>query len=93
MPCVFLSLGSNKPSRRSYITLATEALAAEFPRNFRSSGIYKTKPFRNLKQSSYLNRCITFECNLSPDDLLKKTQSIEKNLGRLRCLEKEGPLK
>lgn len=54
------------------------------------SHLYKTAPWGNTDQPSFLNACTLISTNLSARQLLELCLGIEKDLGRIR-LERWGP--
>ena len=88
MPIVYLALGSNIEPRATHLTQAFKALEKEFPKFFRASSIYHTKPYQGLKQPGYLNACVSFESDLEPAVLLNVILKLEARLGRIRSGQK-----
>ena len=93
MPHIFLSLGSNIEPKRQYIESAIQLLGAEFPKEFQTSGIYKTHAYGNKDQSYFLNACVSFYSNDTPFKMLEKIRVLEQQLGRKRVYEKWAPRK
>ena len=58
----------------------------------KSSAIYSTKPWGNIKQADFLNQAICINTELSPFEILDKIQFIEEKIGRKRII-KWGPRK
>ncbi|NLT11627.1 MAG: 2-amino-4-hydroxy-6-hydroxymethyldihydropteridine diphosphokinase [Clostridiaceae bacterium] len=88
---VYLSLGSNIGNRidhlRNAITMIKDNPAIDF---VRVSSVYETRPVDYLQQPDFLNIACHIHTRLSPDELLRFTQSIELELGRVRTVQK-GP--
>jgi 2-amino-4-hydroxy-6-hydroxymethyldihydropteridine diphosphokinase len=82
---VYLSLGSNLGDRESYLRAALDRLS---PR--RVSPIYETEPVNYTAQPRFLNLAAEIETEMSPAQLLARTQAIERDLGRTRGIPK-GP--
>ena len=90
MSQVYLSLGSNKENRFKYIKAAIEASHKHLGSLISVSDIYETESW-SYSDNDYLNCVIEINTELSPNNLLKESQSIEKNLGRTsKTIIKEG---
>ena len=81
---VHLGLGSNLGDRKEYLSMACNQLRSEAVREFRASSIYKSEPLLKMPQPKYFNMVVCGLTVLSPQELLKKCQQIEINLGRIR---------
>ena len=81
MPLVYLSLGSNKENRFKYIKAAIEAGHKRLGSVISVSDIYETESW-SYNDNDYLNCVIEINTELSPINLLKESQNIEKSLGR-----------
>jgi 2-amino-4-hydroxy-6-hydroxymethyldihydropteridine diphosphokinase len=86
----YLALGSNLGDRLETLQRAVDLLDAR-PRIdvVRSSRVYETDPV-GPPQPAYLNAVIEVRTDLEPDELLKETQAVEDELGRVRA-ERWGP--
>ncbi len=90
MPLVYLSLGSNKENRFKYIKAAIDAGHKRLGSVTRVSDIYETESW-SYNDNDYLNCVIKINTELSPINLLKESQNIEKSLGRTtKTIIKEG---
>ena len=79
----FLALGSNLGDRLANLRQAREHLASLAIGDVQSAALYETDPLDCPPGSpAFLNSAIAFETNLSPEQLLTKTQAIESQLGR-----------
>ncbi len=78
---VYLSLGSNKQNRLRHILNAVSEISVSAKQICKISNIFESKSWA-YKDADYLNVVIKIETILSPEELLIKTQEIEKNLGR-----------
>jgi len=86
----YLSLGSNVGDRVFYLEAAIAELDKHDKINVtKYSKVYETEPWlegdhphEESGDDWYLNQAIEIETTLSPQDLLKTTQEIEKTLGR-----------
>ncbi|WP_017187043.1 2-amino-4-hydroxy-6-hydroxymethyldihydropteridine diphosphokinase [Alkalibacillus haloalkaliphilus] len=82
---VYIALGSNIEPREEYLNKAIETLDGLNEVNIiDTSPVYQTKPVGYTKQGQFLNMVVLAETDLSPGQLLKETQSVEKELGRER---------
>ena len=80
---VHLGLGSNLGDRNEFLSMACKLLCSEAIREFRASSIYESEPLLKMPQPKYFNMVVCGLTVLSPQDLLKKCQQIEINLGRI----------
>ena len=86
----FLALGSNLGDRLATLQAALDRLGKEPGiRILRTSRIYQTDPI-GPPQPDYLNAVAEFDTDLSPPNLLRRTQAVEAALGRVRG-ERWGP--
>ena len=87
MARVFLSLGSNLGDRRRHLEAALELLRAEAGvRVVACSQVYETTPWPEpgaRREVWHLNCAVEIETELSPRRLLRLTQSIEGQTGRV----------
>ena len=81
---VHLGLGSNLGDRKEYLSMACNQLCSEALREFCASSIYESEPLLKMPQPKYFNMVVCGLTVLSPQELLKKCQEIEINLGRIR---------
>ena len=82
--CAYLALGSNLGDRGAYLSLARELLEKQAVKIIRRSPIYDTPPIGPQDQSNFLNQALEVKTIFSPFKLLEYTQSIERQLGRIR---------
>jgi 2-amino-4-hydroxy-6-hydroxymethyldihydropteridine diphosphokinase len=87
---VYLGLGSNTGDREALLRSAVEELDKSDLRLLRVSHIYETEPVGLLEQRWFLNLVAEFETDLSPRQVLRRTQHTEHQYGRLRTLP-NGP--
>ncbi|APF37383.1 2-amino-4-hydroxy-6-hydroxymethyldihydropteridine diphosphokinase [Chelatococcus daeguensis] len=86
-----LGLGSNIGDLRVQIDCAVAALhATPGVRVIRHSAYYRTAPWGETNQPSFLNICIAIETTLDPRTLLETALRIEQEAGRVRR-ERWGP--
>jgi 2-amino-4-hydroxy-6-hydroxymethyldihydropteridine diphosphokinase len=89
MDNVFISMGSNLGDKIGNCRKAVNEIAG-FCEVIRVSSLYETEPVGKEDQPNFINCVSQIETNLSPHKLLKKLNSIEGKLGRVRH-EKWGP--
>ena len=85
MTDAYLSLGSNIGDREANLLAALHRLQPT-----RVSPVYETEPVDYTDQAWFLNLIAEVRTELSPRELLAKTQAIEQELGRVRTIAK-GP--
>jgi 2-amino-4-hydroxy-6-hydroxymethyldihydropteridine diphosphokinase len=86
----YLALGSNLGDRLETLQRAVELLHARPGVDvIHSSRVYETDPV-GPPQPAYLNAVIEVRTDLEPHELLKQTQAVEDELGRVRA-ERWGP--
>ena len=81
MPIVYLGLGSNLGDREANIHAALERLNVAGCKALKISTIIETDPVGGPPQGLFLNAVASVETALSPGDLLRTCQKIEKDLG------------
>ena len=84
MAIVYLSLGSNLGERNWYLQKAIAQLKDHGVKIVKISSIIETDPIDSPPQGKYLNAVVKANTELSPEDLLRVTQSVENKLGRVR---------
>lgn len=92
MAIVYLCLGSNIENRVGFISQAVSLLSAdeEIFKVIRTSSFYETQPWLAKDTDWYINAVIEAKTTLSVYDLLKKINSIEEKLGRVRETEPQN---
>ena len=80
---IYLSLGSNIPDRAANLSRAVERIVESVGTVTKQSPIYETQSW-GYDDNDYLNMAIEAKTTLSPSDLLKATNKIEADLGRVR---------
>jgi len=94
MPRVGIALGSNLGDRLANLRAAAVGLEriAEEGTEFLTALIYQTEPKSCPPDSpDFLNTVVEFGFEGTPEDLLRKTQTIEQELGRIRGPERNAP--
>ena len=81
---VFLSLGSNLSDRQAHLNKAIELIGERIGEVVRQSSFIETEPWGFESENRFLNGAILVETTLTPRQLLKATQKIERELGRKR---------
>lgn len=82
MTTVYIGLGSNKGNKRRNLIVASALLAERAGDISALSGFYETAPYGFVSDEFFLNAALQLETDLSPQELLRLTQEIEKELGR-----------
>jgi 2-amino-4-hydroxy-6-hydroxymethyldihydropteridine diphosphokinase len=81
---VFIGIGSNLGNRRAHYQKALARIAAlPKTRIVKSSSLYESEPIGEAK-NWYINGVIELETDLSPQQLLRRLQEIEQEMGRKR---------
>ncbi len=79
---VYLGLGSNLGDRKEHIRKAISLIGEKIGPVIRQSSLIETEPWGFESDNRFLNGVILCETKLSPRQLLKATQKIEKELGK-----------
>src|SRR5215467_711561 len=83
---VYLSLGANLGDRAATLRYALEGLRSLGTPTARSS-FYETEPVEVAEQQPwYVNCVVAIETELAPEQLLARTQELERALGRERSV-------
>jgi 2-amino-4-hydroxy-6-hydroxymethyldihydropteridine diphosphokinase len=83
---IFLLLGANLGEREATLAKAIQLITEQIaPVVFRSH-LYETAPWGVIDQPAFLNQVVQIKTELAPIQLLEKTLTIEKQLGRERRL-------
>ncbi len=83
---IYLGLGSNLGDKKGNLKKALELLSQSGIKIEKKSSLYQTKPYGCLEQEDFYNIVIKVETSLSPQELLKLCQKIEKKMGRQRTI-------
>ena len=78
----YLSLGSNLGEREQTIRRALEQIEQQTGRVLRCSSYYYSEPWGFSSPHPFCNLCCAVESTLSPQEMLRRTQTIERHLGR-----------
>jgi 2-amino-4-hydroxy-6-hydroxymethyldihydropteridine diphosphokinase len=88
MPKAFLGLGGNVGDTRAILGRAVALLDdGTDVRLLARSSAYQTPPWGVENQAPFLNLCLAVETMLTPQQLLKRIQEVERELGRNRATE------
>ena len=79
---VYLSLGTNLGDRREQLMRAIEETEKRIGHVTAQSAFIVTPPWGFDSENDFLNACIAVETTLTPMQLLRRTQTIERLLGR-----------
>lgn len=89
----FIALGSNEGDKLNNLKKAVEEIKKNSDCMIKkSSSIYETKPFGNVKQDNFLNAAIKIQTKLELLELFLFLKKAEKKLGRIKTI-KWGPRK
>ena len=81
---VYLGLGSNLGDREEHIRKAIALIGENIGLVIRQSSLIETEPWGFESANKFLNGVILVETSLTPRQLLKATQKIERELGKRR---------
>lgn len=79
---VYLSLGSNLGNRKALIRKAVKRIGELVGTVVRRSTLYETEPWGFQSEHLFVNAAVCCTTELSPMELLRVTQQIERELGR-----------
>ena len=81
---VYLGLGSNLGDREEHIRKAITLIGERIGLVIRQSSLIETEPWGFESENRFLNGVILVETSLTPRQLLKTTQKIERILGKTK---------
>ncbi len=84
---IYLSIGSNKGNRYSFIKEALRLIQKDIGEVILISKIYETKSW-GFQSDDFLNLCILIKSELIPAELIIKLKNLEERIGRERNNEK-----
>ena len=84
---IYLSIGSNKGNRYSFIKEALRLIQKDIGQVILISKIYETKSW-GFQSDDFLNLCILIKSELIPAELIIKLKNLEERIGRERNNEK-----
>ncbi len=79
---IFLALGSNLGNTEQNILRAYELIENEVGPIIRKSSLYHTEPWGFESPNMFCNSVIAVNTTLTPRELLRATQKIERSMGR-----------
>ncbi|MDR1225051.1 MAG: 2-amino-4-hydroxy-6-hydroxymethyldihydropteridine diphosphokinase [Tannerella sp.] len=82
MPAVYLGLGSNLGDKEGNIKKALALITKRVGEILALSGFYETLPWGYASPETYLNAVAGIKATPDPEDLLRMTQEIEREMGR-----------
>lgn len=89
---IYLALGGNLDNPIAQLKRAIGALRLHPDIEVtRASSFYSSSPMGPVKQNDFVNAVVEAKTNLSPNELLKTTQTIEQQQGRIRTSQQWGP--
>lgn len=88
MATVYLSLGTNIGNKENQMNEAIERIETQIGDVVSRSTFYVTEPWGFESENSFLNAAVKIETELSADEVLKETQNIEREMGRMEKSEK-----
>lgn len=80
----YLSLGTNLGNKSLNLLKAITFIVKRIGTLLAISSIYETKPYGFHSINLFMNIVVKVETNLQPIELLKITQKIEKQMGRIK---------
>jgi len=84
MTLAFIGIGSNLQNPQRQVKIATLRLTQLPASAFcQASSYYQSPPLGPANQPDYINRVVSIETDLSPQDLLNYLQQIEREQGRV----------
>ncbi|MBQ9216465.1 MAG: 2-amino-4-hydroxy-6-hydroxymethyldihydropteridine diphosphokinase [Prevotella sp.] len=87
----YLGLGSNLGNREQQIERAIILIGERVGKVLRQSSLIETEPWGFQSDNKFLNAAILCETALTPRQLLRATQQIERKLGRRKTLRSQLP--
>lgn len=84
MTDLFLGLGSNLGDRERLLRRAVEILVGRIGELKRLSAFYETAPWGFTSPHPFLNAVLVLRTEKEPDEVLRITQAVERELGRRR---------
>ncbi|RUT73534.1 2-amino-4-hydroxy-6-hydroxymethyldihydropteridine diphosphokinase [Ancylomarina longa] len=84
MAKVIFLIGGNLGDREQILKDSANYLEKDIGKVNQCSSIYETEPWGFEHELNFLNQVLAIETKLSPLEVLERTQSIEKIMGRIR---------
>ena len=82
MNTVYFSLGANLGEREQTLTQAIQMMEQQIGNLLRCSSFFYSEPWGFQSEHAFCNICASFLTEMTPEQLLKETQAIERLLGR-----------
>ncbi len=82
---VYLGLGSNLGDRNAYLEQSIALINERVGDVVRRSSFIETEPWGFQSRNAFLNAVILCETTLTPREVLKATQKIERELGKTKA--------
>lgn len=83
----YLSLGANLGEREQTLNQALQAIEQQIGPVLRRSSFFYSEPWGFLSEHPFCNLCCAVQAPLEPLEMLLKTQSVERQLGRMEKSE------
>lgn len=84
MTMLYLLLGGNLGDKKKIFEEARELLGERIGEISALSAVYETEPWGFQSENVFWNQVLKIETGLSSEEILRKTQQIEQDLGRIR---------
>jgi len=84
---LFLSLGSNVGNREENLQVAVQAIFKRIGTNTKLSSVFQSESW-GFQSDDFLNCCVEVSTRLTEDEVLQLCLEIEKDMGRVRSIEK-----
>ena len=84
MAKVYVGLGTNLGDKEQNLRDAVQKIEEQVGKVISLSAFYVTAPWGFTSENSFLNAAACVETELSPLNVLQKTQAIERELGRMK---------
>lgn len=78
----YLSLGANLGEREQTLRQAVQQIEQQIGHVLRCSSFYYSEPWGFRSEHAFCNLCCAVETSLTPQEMLRATQTIERALGR-----------
>lgn len=88
MNTTHLSLGSNLGNREKHLKDALLLLSRYVGEEIKVSPVYETEPWGYTDDKSYLNQVASIETDLGAREILEQINNIEREMGRVRGIER-----
>jgi len=80
---IVLSLGTNLGNKPANLQTAIQYIAKNVGKVVAQSSVVETEPWGFVSENTFLNMVVQIETTLTPLEVLKETQTIEKLMGRI----------